>query len=1419
MTQASEQKRGSGSAEQGRSGKKTARRILAAAAKLGLVAAVLLLAAVTVGWGLLQSEGVRKRLLSYALSKASEHISGQLDAERLEGGFLTGFQLQQVSVSRGKDTVFSVDTLSVRYWLPEIFGDPPRIRSVDLKGLALHLERESDGTWNWERLFPPRPAREPSPGDLAGAAILIRRIRIQDGRVDVIDPEAETLKRISVRDLELDTRLSIGEKFALDLQRLSFAAEPSGAVLKNLRGRVSYRTVDRTILFKELVLQTLGSQAAVEGKLALTGESAALDLVIESPGIDLGEVGRMARIEWLAEGKMSGKLRVSGPLSDLSYEADLSAAPARVQAKGTISGLLSGLPVIALSASVQGLDPAALPLADNPAPSGELNAAVTARFAAAGPIPQGRMTLNLLASHLAGIELRSGTVHAESVGDRLSFVVSDLTTGFGRLRGRGQILGFGQDRNRLSIQADAAVDELDPGRIVADERIEGALSLHFQAEADIPLAGAGREGERPARGHLIGRLTPSRIAGTAIEGGNFDLRLDDGRLRLAPVDFDAAGTSGAAEGEIDFQKRTWDLDLSARIDDIAQFRKKIAPFLSDLDISDPLAGAVTADVRLQGAWKSPRIAASFDGRGLRYGSYRLAQASVDAESAGMPDDQRLRVRLEAAGVDIEERRIDRIEAAATVSPARIEADLTADLTGALRLDAEGSVADWREPVKRITLTKAGLSGEAVSVNNEGPIRLTLYPKGIEIHALTLASGNARLTAAGGITSDRADRLTVGVSALELSWLGRFLPEPLPAEGTASATLTVNGALDAPNIDASLKGVQGRVGSLSPLELDCELSFGEKTLSIDAALRGPLGERASAAGSIPVRLSLRPFSVGWALGELSMTASAKNWRLSALPVPLPGQAQPEGRLNLSARITGTAASPAGVIDATVLDGSVLLPGKAQERFGFSSLALTADCRGGKAAIQAEMKREELVLARLEGALPLTFSLDPAMFSPAPDGLEARIFADGFRASALPIPGRFGVDLDGRLKIDLRLSGALSAPAVNGTLALEEGRLVLPRYGLSYEEASARLRVEKGRLTIEELSLSGDREGRIAADGSIDLEGLQPVRFDLNVSGDNLLVSYRRTLTARVRSSLSLTGRPESPALSGELTILESRLNLDRLSDQGPAEIQVIGETEADSDTVMIGSETDAGSSFLAPLSADIAVAIPRNSWMRGQGLNAEIGGEIRLQKEPGGPFILTGSLSTLRGFYVFQGKRFAINEGTVTFIGLKEPNPNLDIEAETRIQDVQIFIRISGTARNIRLTLDSDPAMDQAEIISYIVFGKSAEDMKTGEAISAEEAAVKMAGQLTTSQLNEIFGDAFIVDTFYIDPGGGDLGQGTISMGKYVTSELFVSYRQSFDIEQLHQLEVTYELTPNLDLETLIGDDKGYGVDLFWKMDY
>jgi len=1416
MTQASEQKRGSGSADQGRSGKKAVRRILATAAKLGLVAAVLLLAAVAVGWGLLQSEGIRKRLLSYALSKASEHISGQVDAERLEGGFLTGFELQQVSVRRGQEAVFSVDTLSVRYWLPEIFGVPPRIRSVDLKGMALHLERESDGTWNWERLFPPRSAREPSSGALAGAAFLIRQIRIQDGRVDVIDPEAETPKRISVRDIEIETRLSIGEKIALDLQRLSFAAEPSGAVLKNLRGRVSYRTVDQTILIKELVMQTPGSEIVVTGELTPTGEAAVLDLTVESPGVDLAEVSRVADIGRLSAGKLSGRVRVSGPVSNLAFEADLHSSPARLSAKGSIFGLLSGLPEVDLAASVSGLNPAALPLADNPAPSGELNATIRGRFAPAHPLPLGWMVLRLQPSRFGGMALQSGSIRAESDGGRLSVVFSGLRTGFGRFQGRGDLLGLGQEEKRLVLHADVGADELDPGRLLADERLNGALSLSLQAEADIFLDGSGPS----VKGYGIGRLKRSAAGSAVIDGAEFDLRWQDGRLRLAPVFLDVAVASGIAEGEIDFQKRTWDLDLSARIADIAKFREKVTPFFPDLDTEASLGGSVAADAGFRGSWKHPRIEASLEGKGLRYGPHRLAEASLSVESTGTLNDGRLELALEASGAEIENRRIDRIKTAATVTRDQIEANLAADLPEGIHIVAKGSVAPWIEPVRGITLTKAGLSGKGVSVNNEGPIRLTFYPKGIEIKSLRLASGDARFWAAGAVTADRVDELTIGVSALNLSRIGQFFSEPPPADGIAAGTLTVSGALSAPKIEGRLQVVQGRAGGLSPLELECDISLVQETLNVEATLRGPAGERASAGGSIPVRLSLLPVSAGWAPGELNMTASAENWRLSALSVPLPGKAKPEGRLNLSVRLAGTAASPAAVFDATVSDGSVLLPGKGQERIGFSSLALTADCRGGKAEIQAEMRREDLVLAGMEGTLPVKFSLDPVLFSPAPDGLEAKIFADGFRASAFPIPARFGVDLDGRLNADLRLSGALSAPEVNGTLALEEGRLVLPRYGLSYEEASARLRIEKGRLTIEALTLSGDREGRLAADGSIDLEGLQPVRFDLNVSGDNLLLFHRRTLTARVRPALSLTGRPESPALSGELTILESRLNLDRLSDQGPAEIQVVGETDADSGTVVIGSAAETGSSFLAPLFADVRVVIPKNSWMRGQGLNAEIGGEIRLQKEPGGPFTLTGSLSTLRGFYVFQGKRFAINEGTVTFIGLEEPNPNLAIEAEARIKDVQVFIRISGTARNIRLTLDSDPAMDQSEIISYVVFGKSGQDMKTGEAISAEKAALKMAGSLTASQLNEIFGDAFIVDTIYIDPGqGDDLGQATLSLGKYVTSDLFVSYRQSFDLNQLHQLEVTYELTPNLDLETMIGDDKGYGVDLFWKMDY
>ncbi len=230
-------------------------------------------------------------------------------------------------------------------------------------------------------------------------------------------------------------------------------------------------------------------------------------------------------------------------------------------------------------------------------------------------------------------------------------------------------------------------------------------------------------------------------------------------------------------------------------------------------------------------------------------------------------------------------------------------------------------------------------------------------------------------------------------------------------------------------------------------------------------------------------------------------------------------------------------------------------------------------------------------------------------------------------------------------------------------------------------------------------------------------------------------------------------------------------------------------------------------------------MPRNVWLKGRQLNAEIAGHLQLKKKPRKSFRLFGDLKTVRGNYIFQDRRFTISRGSVEFQGLAEPDPTLDIKAGTRIRSVTITVGITGSARAIELTLESEPAMDRADIISYLIFGRPTNELRTQQATGTETAALDFAGLVAARELNEILGDALQVDDIRIDPGETGGSAGSLSVGKYVTRNIFVTYRMPFSSQETGEVGVEYELNPNFSLETQLGDEKNSGIDLIWKNDF
>jgi len=233
--------------------------------------------------------------------------------------------------------------------------------------------------------------------------------------------------------------------------------------------------------------------------------------------------------------------------------------------------------------------------------------------------------------------------------------------------------------------------------------------------------------------------------------------------------------------------------------------------------------------------------------------------------------------------------------------------------------------------------------------------------------------------------------------------------------------------------------------------------------------------------------------------------------------------------------------------------------------------------------------------------------------------------------------------------------------------------------------------------------------------------------------------------------------------------------------------------------------------MAPIALDVHFVAPDNMVVRGDDIrpggataaqmgsvNATIGADIRVQKEPNGPITLRGTAETVRGFYEFQGRRFdLVRGGTMQFVGTPEINPVIDLSAQRLIPNsgVTAKIHVTGTLRAPELTLTSDPPLDEADILALIVFNRSVNELGTGERASLAETAAGVASGFIASPLSRSIGKALDVDLFEITTSDPETGEtaGGVTLGKQVNEKTFVRFRQQFGQRSYTEFMMEYQL--------------------------
>jgi len=448
---------------------------------------------------------------------------------------------------------------------------------------------------------------------------------------------------------------------------------------------------------------------------------------------------------------------------------------------------------------------------------------------------------------------------------------------------------------------------------------------------------------------------------------------------------------------------------------------------------------------------------------------------------------------------------------------------------------------------------------------------------------------------------------------------------------------------------------------------------------------------------------------------------------------------------------------------------------------------------------------------------------------------------------------GWRIAGTLDADATLSGNRSAPRWNGTLAADKLSLRASVEGLDLRDGRLRATLAGDRIAITDFTLQGGAGSSVRIGGQAG--NRSTARSEALGDGGTLAASgevrwgaapgddaagLRLAATAQLKSLRLLVRSDRQLAVSGEL---QARMENSQISLRGAlkserAVIILPDETAPSlgSDVVVRSAAKDAEARKEAERQGareqaqaaraqtakppDVAVSFDLGDdfAVQGRGITTRLEGKLDIRSTGGlgAPPRITGEVRTVKGQYRSYGQELDIESGVVRFNGPFD-NPALDVLAIRPNITQRAGVQITGTALSPRVRLYSEPALSDAETLSWVMLGRSSAS-SGAESIVLQQAALALLSGLGRGGASGGLASRFGLDEIgFKGPGSsGDVRSAAITLGKRLSQDFYVTYESSL-AGALGTLYIFYDLTKTLTLRGQAGQKSG--VDLIYTIKY
>jgi len=367
--------------------------------------------------------------------------------------------------------------------------------------------------------------------------------------------------------------------------------------------------------------------------------------------------------------------------------------------------------------------------------------------------------------------------------------------------------------------------------------------------------------------------------------------------------------------------------------------------------------------------------------------------------------------------------------------------------------------------------------------------------------------------------------------------------------------------------------------------------------------------------------------------------------------------------------------------------------------------------------------------------------------------------------------------GTIAGNVMAGGTVLHPIIQGRLQITDGFIQYSDLPSALSDLNGSLVFNQDRLQIE--TLTAHVGGGLVTFGGYATVYSRQLNFDLSLQAQDVRLRYPPGISSMTTADLRWAGTPAGSTLSGNATITKLAITpgFDFSSYmQRSAQASALPPTNP----------------LLSNLRMDVHITTTPQLQMQTAAINLSGNADLHLRGTAAKP-VLLGRVDILEGQVAFNGTKYRLERGGVTFANPVTTTAVLDLRASTRLRDYDVTINLNGEFDKLSLSYHSEPPLPTAAIISLLSPVGSGQEQfgqlqqQTGPSPFVQQASSAVLGEALSSALSNRSQRLFGISHIRIDPQGLNAE----------TAPLQTSPLPAVTIEQPVRENITLSYTTNL----------------------